>query len=140
MFSLHTGIFARMFTVLAVIGLVMGGVSVEAMPQITSASNNVQVMHMSGVAGAEHHHAAGAVQQNNECAAADDTFNDCSAASGADDQCETAGECCPHCVTALPVQIDSSFASLPNVQTATPQWRLTSVTPVTEIRPPIFTS
>lgn len=139
MFSLHTGLFARMLTVVAVIGLVMGGVSVEAMPQMANASAGAPVMQMSGIVGDEHQHAADMAQQDSECVSADTMMADCSA-SNTDDQCATAGDCCPHCVTALPAQIDSSFAALPTVQTATPQWRLTSVTPVTEIRPPIYTS
>jgi len=136
MFSLHTGIFARMFTVLAVIGLVMGGVSVEAMPQVENATHNAVALH---VAGDKDHHAEGMSHQDTTtCATADSMPNNCSV-SNADDQCSTGGDCCPHCVTVLPLQIGASFGPLPNVQTATPQWRLTSVTPVTEIRPPIST-
>lgn len=144
MLTLHTGLFARMFTVLAVIGLVMGGVSVEAMPQVANASHDALALHVSGD---KHHHADGVSHQDvalntvldTTCATADNVSNDCSV-SNADEQCDSAGECCPHCVTALPVQIESNFGPLPTVQTATPQWRISSVTPVTEIRPPIYLS
>ena len=131
-----------MFTVLAVIGLVMGSVSVQAMPQVDNAMHDSMASHMTGAVGDavddKCHHAEGMSHPHNTSVMADDMSNDCSAAS-VDEPCDMGGNCCSHCVTALPLQLDVSFPPLPVVQTATPQWRVSSVTPVTEIRPPIFT-
>lgn len=132
MFTLHTGPFARLLAALAVVGLLLGGAttSVMAMPMgkmsalMASADNgsSYDVAQQGGTC--EHTEQA----HNSDCADTTDAY-----------QCDSGVDCCPHAGTALPVQIDVAVGNLLDVQTAAPQWRVTSVTPVTEIRPPIST-
>ncbi len=128
MYTLHTGSFARLLAALAVVGLLLGGAttSVMAMPM-----GNMAVL----MASADN----GLAQQDDVCEHTEQAHNsDCADTTDAY-QCDSGVDCCPHAGTALPVQIDVAVGNLLDVQTAAPQWRVTSVTPVTEIRPPIST-
>ncbi len=135
MFTLHTGLFARLLAALAVVGLLLGGAttSVMAMSPLQSDTTAHDTMMMAG----DIHQADGMSHQGAACEQADHAGGSCSAGNGV--HCDTGGDCCPHGATALPPRVDAAFVSLPDIQTAAPQWRSTSVTSVTEIRPPIFT-
>ncbi len=139
MFTLHTGLFARLLAALAVVGLLLGGAttSVMAISPLPDGVTTHNAM-MSMMAGdSEVHQADGMSHQSAACEQTDHAGGSCSDNNTV--HCDTSDDCCPHGATALPPQINAAFASLPDVQTAALQWRSTSVTSVTEIRPPIST-
>ncbi len=139
MFTLHTGLFARLLAALAVVGLLLGGATTSVMAmspaQGDTTAHNAMVSMMAG--DSEIHQAGGMSHQSGVCEQADHAYGSCSDNNTV--HCDSNDDCCPHGATALPPQIDATFASLPDVQTAALQWRSTSVTSVTEIRPPIST-
>ncbi len=131
MFTLHTGLFARLLTALALVGLLLGGasVSVMAMPSGDTAAQLVS---------ADDALAADTALPGGSCEHTEKAHNNCADNTDAY-QCDTGVDCCPHAGSALPGQLDVVSEKLADVQTSAPQWRLSSVTPVTEIRPPIST-
>ncbi len=141
MFTLHTGFFARLLAALAVVGLLLGGATTSVMAmspaQGDSAAHNAMVSIMAG--DNEVHQDGAMPHQSGACEQADHAYGSCSDTDNNTFHCDAGGDCCPHGATALPPQIDAAFVSLPDVQAAALQWRSTSVTSVTEIRPPIFT-
>ncbi len=133
MFTLHTGFFARLLAAIAVVGLLLGGATTSVMA-MSMAQNDIvahAAMPAVGVQDSDMSH------QNASCEQAGHTAGACSDSDTF--HCNAGGDCCPHGASALPPQIDAAYVSLPNVQAAALQWRSTSVTPVTEIRPPIAT-
>ncbi len=141
--TLHKGPFARLFALLAIVGLLLSGATttVMAMPSgqtgashhgvmladdmmhMTSASSADDMMHITSASSDACKHAG-----NSKMACADDEGYQCST-----------GNCCPHGASGLPPQGNTAARDLPRIYTAAPQWRAISVTPVTEIRPPITT-
>ena len=135
MFTLHTGFFARLLATIAVVGLLLGGATTSVMA-MSMAQNDI-VAHAAMPAGDVQDN--GISHQDASCEQAGHSANACSGSDSSTFQCNAGGDCCPHGASALPPQIDAAYVPLPNVQAAAPQWRSTSVTSVTEIRPPITT-
>jgi len=138
MLTLHTGFLARLLAVIAVVGLLLGGATTSvmamSMAQDGVSAHSVMAATMPGDAQDN-----GMTHQGTSCKQAGHTASSCSDSDSNAFHCHAGGDCCPHGASALPPQIDAAFAPLPNVQAAAPQWRSTSVTSVTEIRPPIAT-
>lgn len=136
MFTLHTGFFARLLAAIAVVGLLLGGATTSVMAMSMTQNDIVAVgaMQAGDMQGSGVSH-----QDDASCEQAGHTASACSDSDGGTFHCNAGGDCCPHGALALPPQVDAAYVSLPNVQAAAPQWRSTSVTLVTEIRPPIST-
>jgi len=135
MFTLHTGFFARLLAAIAVVGLLLGGATTSVMAMSMTQDG---AAHSAMLAGDVQD--SGKSQQSVSCEQAGHASdNKCVDSDSNTLHCNASGDCCPHGATALPPQIDAAFVPLPNVQTAAPQWRSTSVASVTEIRPPIST-
>jgi len=135
MFTLHTGLFARLLAAIAVVGLLLGGATTSVMAM--SRAQDGGAAHSAMLAGDAQD--SGMSHQSASCEQAGHTASSCSDSDSSTFHCNAGGDCCPHGASALPPQIDAAYAPLPNVQAAAPQWRSTSVTSVTEIRPPIST-
>jgi len=135
MFTLHTGFFARLLAAIAVVGLLLGGATTSVMAM--SMTQNDITAHAAMPAGAMQ--GSDMSHRDVSCEKASHTASACSDSDSSTIQCNAGGDCCPHGASAIPPQIDAAFVPLPNVQAAAPLWRSTSVTSVTEIRPPIST-
>ncbi len=135
MFTLHTGFFARLLAALAVVGLLLGGATTSVMAMSMAQDDFVALSAMP----AGDMQDSGMARHDACCEKAGHTASTCPDSDSSTFHCNADGDCCPHGASALPPQIDAAFAPLPYVQAVAPQWRSTSVTLVTEIRPPIST-
>jgi len=141
MFALHRQWFARLLAALAVVGLLLGGATttVMAMPLGHAQTDKAMAMAatnaMAAMPGMDHRHAVSHSETEQPQHAAK---HDCCDDAGAP-ACNPGTDCCPHGATGLPPQCRTAAAALPKIFADAPQWRPISVTPVTEIRPPITT-
>lgn len=133
MSTLHTGRFARFLAALAILGLLLAGASttVMAMPMADGQqAMQSQPLNDAGLSDMHKSHHGKACDQA--------AHADCDTSSDGQ-HCNAGGDCCPHGATGVPPQAVTQSEIFPAVLAATPQWRSSSVTPVTEIRPPIST-